>query len=345
LTEQRPVTINDVAKLAGVAVSSVSRALGNHPDVSDAMREKVTKAAQELGYVPDPAAQSLRSGSTRLVGLVVRDFANPFFGEIINGIEDVFAAAGYTLLVTDSGRHSDQERQRISALQQRRVDALILSTVDDTSAMMKEAIESFKRPVLLLDRDFDGSSASKVLLDHASGVSAATSDLLQLGHRKIAMITGAKEIRPTRERINGFLSAYRDAGIDPSDAEHITGVFSPSFARAATADLLSREPKDRPTALIAGGVQATIGILESLSELGIRPGEDISLVVCDDLPWLRVLRPRISAVSRDPEAMGRIAAEMVLAMIRGDTIVSTTLPTRYEARDTTRPTSGVLAPS
>jgi LacI family transcriptional regulator len=95
--------------------------------------------------------------------------------------------------------------------------------------------------------------------------------------------------------------------------------------------------KDRPTALIAGGVQATIGILESLSELGLRPGEDLSLVVCDDLPWLRVLRPTISAVSRDAEGMGRAAAEMVLSMIGGSEGSTILLPTRYEARDTSRP--------
>ena len=165
-------------------------------------------------------------------------------------------------------------------------------------------------------------------------------DLLQLGHRKIALITGSKEIRPTRERIRGFLDAYEDLRITPDEAERVTGVFSASFARATTADLLSRPQGQRPTALIAGGVQATIGILEGLSELGLTPGEDISLVVCDDPPWLRVLRPRISAVSRDPEAMGRAAANVVLAMIKGEPVSTVTLPTRYEPRDTTRPLAG-----
>ena len=148
------------------------------------------------------------------------------------------------------------------------------------------------------------------------------------------------EIRPTRERIRGFLEAFEELRIAPHSAERVTGVFSASYARARTADLLSRPKGQRPTALISGGVQATIGILEGLSELGLRPGEDVSLVVCDDLPWLRVLRPRISAVSRDPEAMGRAAAELVLSMIKGGPVATVTLPTRYEARDTTRPVVG-----
>ena len=341
--EGRPVTIHDVAKRAGVAVSSVSRVLGNLPGVSVEMHEKVTIASKELGYVPHPAAQSLRSGSTKLVGLVVRDFANPVLGEVINGIEDVFSSAGYALLVTDSGRDALEQTKRITALKQRRVDALVLATTDDDAAMVQSAIAGFTRPVLLLDRDFDKQSVSKVLFDHASGVKEATIDFLQLGHRKIALITGSGDIRPTRERIRGFLDAYEESRLDSSDAEWITGVFSASFARATTAELLSKPEQQRPTALIAGGVQATIGILEVLSELGLRPGEDISLVVCDDLPWLRVLRPHISAVSKDSEAMGRTAAKLVLKMINTHFSDTVTLPTRYEARDTSRPAPSVVA--
>lgn len=340
MADPRSVTIHDVAKRAGVAVSSVSRALGNHPDVSEAMHARVAKAAKELGYVPDPAAQSLRSGSSRLIGLIVRDFANPFFGEIISGIEDVVTAAGYTLLVTDSGRDADQELERLNALRQRRVDALLLSTVDDTAATTHSLVKGFKRPVLLLDRESDDPALGRVLYDHATGVREATRDLIQLGHRRIAFITGSIEIRPTRERLRGFVEAYEEAGLPVADAEQITGVFSASFARATTADLLARPADKRPTAIIAGGVQATIGVLESLSELGLSPGDDVSMVVCDDLPWLRVMRPRISAVLRDPDAMGRASAELLLAMISGQPADTVTLPTRYETRDTTRPVSG-----
>lgn len=339
MLETRPVTIHDVASRAGVAVSSVSRVLSNHPDVSNAMKVKVEAAAKELGYSPDPVAQSLRSGTTRLVGLVVRDYANPFFGEVISGIEDVLADAGYTLLVTSSGREAVQETERINLLRQRRVDALLLSTVSDKAPATRKAIAAFKKPVVLLDREFNRLSTGNILLDHASGLHAAIADLLALGHRRIAMITGTPDIRPTRERVRGFESAYRDAGVDISSAIEVTEAFSASFARAKAAELLALPARQRPTALIAGGLQATIGILESLSELGVRPGEDLSLVICDDLPWLRVLRPRISAVSRDAEGMGRAAADMVLGLIRGAEPTTLMLPTRYEARDTSRPVS------
>jgi LacI family transcriptional regulator len=322
------VTIHDVARRANVAVSSVSRVLSNHPDVSIKMKTKVEAAARELGYSPDPVAQSLRRGTTNLVGLVVRDYANPFFAEVISGIEEVLTEAGYTLIVTSSGREATQETERITMLRQRRVDALILATVSDNSA--------FKKPVVLLDREFPRLSTASILLDHASGLQAGTTDLLSKGHRRIALITGTPDIRPTRERVRGFEQAYRDAGIDPAEATEIAVVFSASFAHEKAVELLRLPVRRRPTAFIAGGVQATIGILEAMSELGIRAGDDVSLIVCDDLPWLRVMRPQISSVSRDAVDMGRAAADMVLSLLGGSTPSSVMLPTTYHVRETTQ---------
>lgn len=333
----RAVTIHDVARRAEVAVSSVSRVLSNHPDVSPRMKAKVEAAARELGYSPDPVAQSLRSGRTQLVGLVVRDYANPFFGEVITGIEDVLSAAGYTLLVTSSGREEKSEIERISMLGKRRVDALLLATVSDKSPATRKAIAAFKKPVVLLDREFPGLSTGSILLDHASGVHAATADLLSMGHRRIALITGTPKIRPTRERVRGFEAAHTEAGIVPAAAMEIAEVFSAAFARDKAMELLRLPVRQRPTALVAGGVQAAIGILEAMSELGLTPGEELSLVVCDDLPWLRAMRPRVSAVSRDAESMGRTAGQMVLRLIAGEAPSTVTLPTTYDARDTTRP--------
>lgn len=336
MSERRPVTIHDVARRAGVAVSSVSRVLSNHPDVSTAMKTKVESAARALGYSPDPVAQSLRSGTTRLVGLVVRDYSTPFFAEVITGIEEVLSEPGYTLLVTSSGREVAQETERINMLRQRRVDGLLLATVSDKSPATRKAIASFKKPVVLLDREFAKVSTGSILLDHASGVQAATADLISNGHRRIAMITGTSDIRPTRERLRGFEEAYRDAGLDVVDAVEIAEDFSAAFAHAKATELMGLPARRRPTALIAGGVQPTIGVLEALSELGMTPGDDVSLVVCDDLPWLRISRPRISVVSRDPIEMGRAAGKMMLNLINGADPTTVTLPTVYEARETTR---------
>ena len=333
----RPVTIHDVARRAGVAVSSVSRALSDHPDVSAAMRTKVRAAAEELGYAPDLIARSMRSGTTGVIGLVVRDYANPFFGQVIRGIEEVLTDAGYTLIVTSSGRDPSHEARLIGILRQRRVDALLLATVSDRVPATRKVIAGYDRPILLLDREFVRLSIPRILFDHASGVRDATADLLAKGHRRIAFITGTPDVRPTRERLRGFEAAYRDAGIDPAEGTQASEVFSTSVARDTANRLLALPVRRRPTALIAGGVQATSGVLEALSDLGLQPGVDVSMVSCDDLPWLRVMRPRVSAVSRDAEGFGRAAADQVLRMVRGERPDEIILPTVYEARETTCP--------
>ncbi len=337
MEETRAVTIHDVANKAGVAVSSVSRALSSHPDVSPAMKAKVFAAADELGYSPDPGAQSLRSGFTRTIGFVVRDFANPFFGEIIHGLEEALNEAGYSLLVTNSSGDPGREVDRLTLLRQRKVDALILSSISEASGRTNKAVAALGRPVVLLDRDPRKLNAASVLLDHAAGVRAATADLIRLGHRRIAMITGSTGIRPTRERLRGFTEAHEAAGLSVSDEFLAPGAFSVSFAHETTERLLSLPLGERPTAIVAGGVQTTIGVMEALTELGVRPGEDLSLVVCDDLPWLRVMRPRISVVTRDAEEMGRQAAWLALEMIKGAEPRSVMLPTGYEVRETSRP--------
>jgi LacI family transcriptional regulator len=340
VSEPRPVTIHDVAQAAGVAVSSVSRVLSDHPDVSDAMRLRVNTAAARLGFSPDPIAQSLRRRSSHTVGFVVRDFANAFFGEIIHGIEETLSKAGYTLLVTNSGGDLGREAERIAVLRQRRVDALLLSTISEQSEETKKAISSFDKPVVLLDRDFGQLPVGNVRLDHATGVRDATHHLLRLGHERIAMITGSPDILPTRERLRGFRDAHTAMSVEQYPELEVTGVFSASFARDTTRRLLSLPRTRRPTAVVAGGVQSTIGILQALTEFDLRPGDDLSLAVCDDVPWLRAFKPAISVVSRDPESMGRAAADVALDLIAGKSPHTVSLTTSYEPRETSCPVPG-----
>lgn len=337
MTDPRPVTIQDVARTVGVAVSSVSRAVSNHPDVSESMRTRVLAVVRELGYAPDPLAQSMRSGSTRTVGFVVRDFANAFFGDIIHGVEETLTEAGYTLFLTNSGSDPETEVERINLLRQRRVDALLLSSVSDRAIATRRAVDGFPRPVVLLDRDLGAAAAGNVRLDHACGVRAAADHLIGLGHRRIAIITGSADILPTVERLRGLKDAHAAAEVPMNPELLVTGAFSSAFAQRAATQLLAMPRTRRPTALLTGGLQSTIGVLEALSALRMSAGEDLSLVVCDDVPWLRVLRPAISAVTRDAVGMGRAAGQLALEMIAGADPAIRTLPTSYVARETTLP--------
>ncbi len=331
------VTIHDVATAAGVAVSSVSRVLSNHPSASPNMKSRVEAAVKQLGYQPDLVAQSLRTGNTRTIGLLMKDLSNPFYGEMLTFLANSMMSAGYNLLMMTSSGDAEGDSKIIEMLNQRRMDGFFLATVTDQSPLLRKTISSCRNPVVLLDRDFTNLDVARVFADHATGVNSATKDLIALGHKNIALMDGSAQIRPARERSNGFLRAINEAKIKNGVGSPIDGILSPSSARAKTRELMNLPKSKRPTAIITGSTYVTIGVLEALSDLGLSPGNDLSLVACDDLPWLRVLRPRISTVSRDYQNFGTTAADLMLSLLGGEKPKTITLPTRYEARDTSQP--------
>lgn len=173
--------------------------------------------------------------------------------------------------------------------------------------------------------------------DHAKGVYSATKDLIEFGHRNITLVAGATEIRPTRERCRGFREALKESSISNESNTPITGIASASLARAAIKKLMTLPEGNRPTAIISGGIDVTMGALECLTEMGLTPGKDISFVACDDLPWLQIMRPRISTVSRDYKNFGSTAANLMISMLAGQKPDTILLPTIYEPRDTSQP--------
>ena len=191
---QQPANIHDVAARAGVAISSISRVLSGHPDVSDRMRIKVEAAAAELGYEPDFNAQSLRNGATKTIGFIVRDISNPFFGVVAQKIEQELRKAGYSMLVMNSDGDAEIEAANIKLLRRRKVDGLIASLVADDAPKLKAALSELKAPVVLIDREVKGLNASAIIGNHHQGVQNAVTHLLQLGHRRIAFVSGSTRV-------------------------------------------------------------------------------------------------------------------------------------------------------
>lgn len=322
-----------VASRAGVALSSVSRVLSDHPDVSPAMRLKVETAVVELGYEPDFLAQSLRKGSTRTIGFVMRDIANPFFGSIANGAEHVLHHNDYMMLLTNSDGLEELEAKHTKVLNRRRVDGLIISLVDESRGPTVEILKTTRTPTVLLDREVGEADIGAVQSDHYRGVRDATEDLLDLGHRRIGLITGSPSIRPTRERIRGMTDAMSSRGRTLDTSLTVLGSFDAKFARREVKALL--DLADPPTAIISGGVQSTLGVLEGFADRGVIAGDGISLVACDEMPFFGVFRPPISVVARNPERVGEHAARLLLEIAAGGVARTIVLPTEYQKRATT----------
>lgn len=325
-----PVTIRDVAERAGVALSSVSRVLSDHPDVSARMRKRVEDAAEELGYQPDMLAQSLRSGTTRTAGFLIRDISNPLFAVIARRCEQELRAAGYSMVLMNSDGDPLVEADNLEQLRRRRVDGLIVSLESEVATGTRSGLERFPGPIVLLDREVSGMDLGAVLCDHYSGMYAATRDLIGRGHRRIALITGSLDVRSTRERLRGFSAAMADAGLKVDDSLVSIGSFTSDFSKGEVIRLMSRRPE--PTAIVTGGVLTTAGAIRALSQLGRTPGQDIAFVALDEWPLFDVTSPAIASVARDPNEIGTTAARLLLDMLGGGQASTVTVPTTYTPR-------------
>lgn len=310
------VTIREVAAKAEVALSSVSRALSGHPDVSDEMRKRVKEVADELGYEPNLVAQSLRSGVTRTIGFVVRDINNPMFALLARSCENELRRNGYSMILVNSDGNIENENRNFSLLRRRRVDGIIASLVSEDSPYLRKNLDSLRSPIVLLDREVKGINASAVLADHAAGVHEAVTHLIKAGHREIAFVTGSNNVYPTRNRLQGFTKAFQDAKLAMQPDLMAIGGFDAEYALSHARILLHRNPA--PTAILAGGHGALMGISRALKEKKITMGKEIAFIALDQLPYLEVFSDNISTVYRDTEAIGREAARLVLEGIEGE---------------------------
>lgn len=320
--------MSQVAERAGVAMSSVSRVLSGHADVSEAMRARVMAAVEELGYEPNMLAQMLRRGATRTIGFVVGDISNPLLAQITLGAEVALRGADYTMLLTNSVNDPRLDAENIRLLQQRRVDGLLLSLSDETSEETVEALARTDVPSVLIDRDLPAhGTAGTVLSDHRTGITQAVAHLVGLGHERITLIAGSPHVRPTRERINALEETVEQyPGVV---AQVRPGAFTEAHGRAATRELMDgRRP---PTAIIAGGNQILVGVIGELTSREVRIPRDLSLVTCDDVPLAQFFTPALATIRRDPYEMGSVAARLLLDRLNGAEPEAATLPTAFYA--------------
>ena len=331
----RRANMRAVAELAGVAMSSVSRVLSGHPDVSPKMRDVVNAAVDELGYRPDMLARGLRLRKTLSVGFTVSDIANPVLASAVTGAERRLRRAGYSLLLTNSEGDAELDADNIRLLEQRRVDGLILSLADENHALTVDALRRAEAPFVLLDRDVPaGLTASRVCFDHRAGMFQATRHLLALGHREIALISGGPQ-GPARERRAGTEDAVSAAGIGGRCAVY-DGEFSVDHGERAAHRILDGSVP--VTAIIAGGNLLMQGALRALRDRGTKVGVDMSFVGCDNVAVAELHTPQIAVVRRDMVSIGEAAADLLLELLNGfKGTKEIRLPTEFVSRPSCGP--------
>ncbi|SAL42236.1 LacI family DNA-binding transcriptional regulator [Caballeronia humi] len=322
--------IKAVAALAGVGIASVSRVLSGQPGSSPQLTQRVLDAARQLGYAPNALAQGLRRRATRSIGFVGSDITNPLIASIVSGAEGVLSLAGFSVLLTNSGGVASVDAERIEVLLQRQVDGLIvLPALEDDPATLA-ALRNTKAPVVLIDRTLpEDIVAHYVLSDHYRGVGDAARHLLASGHRRIGLVVG-RDVRPTRERIRAVEDAFDGLGVARDLLVH-RGMLSAEHGEAALEEMLAGDAP--PSAVILGGNQLLEGALRVIHRRGLRLGIDLSLVCCDDVPLSRFHQPPIATVMRDPDLLGKRAAELLLGQLETPSAVEPVcLPTWFEPR-------------
>ncbi|MBN8954895.1 MULTISPECIES: LacI family DNA-binding transcriptional regulator [unclassified Rhizobium] len=302
------VGIRDVAKLAGVSTGTVSRVLNDHPSVTDELRARVRGVIEELGYMPDPSARSMRSKVSRLIGIVIPDLTNPFFSELVQSAEQAAAGHGYNIIVMTSFDHAAKEADRIGQLTSRKVDGIILVPSNDFHTLkLPKGL-----PIVIVDRLLPGYSG--IASDHRNGVRIGVEHLLKLGHRRIGFISGPKDSVPASDRLKGYLDAMKFASRGEQNALPLIAeaAFDYESGRSAGNYLLARARHERPTAIFASSDQQAIGCMRAAHDLGIPIPAALSIVGFDGIPLASMTTPRLTTVKQPIREIAATAVTILL---------------------------------
>lgn len=301
------VTLADVARALGLSASTVSRALSDPSKVNPGTRERVRKAAQEMGYVPNQVARSLTSGRTDLIGLIVPDIANPFFPPIIKAVQARAAYKGKTVLIADVDEHAADELQRARIMHER-VDGLIV--VSPRTPENKLADLATLQPIVFVNREVP--NAASVIIENADGMRDAVEHLTALGHRKIGYLGGPRRSWSNTQRQNAVRKACQDHGVELIEF----GPFEPQIqAGVQAADLVHAAGI---TAVIAYDDMIALGLMARLNERGVKVGPDISVIGIDDSPMSGMAHPTLTSIHVPGPEAGAAAVDMVLDLADAD---------------------------
>jgi LacI family transcriptional regulator len=306
--------MREVAAVAGVSLSTVSRVVNGGAGVRDDLADRVREAVEMLGYRHNLTASTLRRADRQsaTIGVIFEDVSNPFFGAVHRGVEDVARERGVLTLVGSSDEEADRERELADAFMARGVDGLIVATaVDDNAYLLRERAAGLE--LVFVDRPPNFIDADAVVSDNAGGARTAVEHLIAAGHRRIGFLGDRPDVFTASERLRGYREALAGHGL----AEDLELVRHPMFrgvgAYETTCELLDR--KDPPTALFAGQNLISMAAVRAVHAHGLQ--HEIALVSFDDIPMADVVEPGVTVVAQDPHALGRTAAELLFSRLDG----------------------------
>jgi LacI family transcriptional regulator len=306
------ITIREVAKSAGVSVGTASRVLNRSTNVDPKLKTAVEAAVVELGYRPSILAQNMKSGAKRTIGILLTDITMPSLATVFRAAQDECSSAGYSVLLGCHEYKRDREFELLKFLSER-VDGLIMSTCSETDPGLIALRKSLTIPVVLRDRD-NPANASSVRVAHHDAAKRATDYLLDLGHRRIALITGEPPLYPAHARIAGYEAALAARGLLDS-AKHISTKGFDLSGRLSDLSKILNKPS-RPTALILGGVGLLPEALQTIRAHQLRIPQDISLIASTETDLAALATPPVTVIRWSDVDVGRLCAQILLSRLK-----------------------------
>jgi DNA-binding LacI/PurR family transcriptional regulator len=312
------VTIKDIAKKAGVSVTTVSRALNGHDDVNEETRRKIKRVAEELSYSPNAVARSLVSKKTRTIGLIISDInragaKDAFAYEILCGINDRAGELNYDLLLFSTNPSKQMEKSYSALCKERNVEGAILSGLRLDDPYLQEVIEQNAFPCVLIDIPKTGENVGYIASDSRSGAAMATNHLLQLGHRHIAMINGHDRAHVSQERLAGYRDALEQAGVEYRPELVYDGSFTEDGGAEAMYRILLRHPE--VTAVFCASDLMALGAMRTLERMERKVPDEISIIGFDDISIAAYCSPKLTTIRQDKYQLGYQGAQLLIDIL------------------------------
>lgn len=313
-------TIKDIARMANVSIATVSRVVNHTGPVAKKTEKRVQDAMKELDYVPNNAARSLVTKSSKIIGVVVADILNPFYAEIIRAVQDRAEEQGYSVISCNTDEDIEKEKLAIQTLLQNQVSGIIMAGGRGKGSYYDEhIIELSKRiPLVLADEYLEAEHIYSVVCNKSKGAYEAVRYLIGLGHEKIAMITGYADYKPSIEKVKGYKKALKEAGIVCRDEYLKYGDYHMYGGSQNLKQLMNL--KEPPTAIFTANDLMAMGAIRELNELGYRVPEDISIIGFDDIIMNAYMVPPLTSVKQEMTKIGHLSVEILNQLFKGEAV-------------------------
>lgn len=318
---KKPITIHDIAKIAGVSSATVSRVLSNSTyPVSAATKEKIRRIAKESNYIPNLLGKQLKTNSSMTIGVIIPSISNPFYSSVILGIEGIARQHNFHVIVCNSLHDAALEEEYLKTIVENQVKGLIISSISTDKEMLKNMMDTGMK-VVAIDQKVEGEGIRQIEFDYRKGGYLATRHLQARGHKHIGYVTSQMD-RPSRRSIyRGYVEAMEEAGLEPvmvesADEDVYNSLYEFDIGKKLTSQLLNIA--NPPSAIFACNDVMAFGVINELTRRGIQVPQDISVIGFDGIEYGQMIQPPLTTIKQPDYEMGKMACNMLMEMLKGD---------------------------